>query len=287
MPSIRPVKLVIAAAILVAGGALRLPLERDFSNDLRQRQLAEEPLNLSLREQLGQSAFIALLGGFRSLVASYVELGHLTARQEGDWAKVEAAYALCTQLQPREYHYWDFRAQAFFPEAYEEFYYRDHAKGAIDEWLQQQYVDRSLEVQKEGLRHLPGESRLMWAIARTCQDFPRNKKANHAEAAYWFKKSYDANPRRWYLRNSWIYCLARDKENPEHRLQAWPLLLDMYNSGEPPQGDRTPTGTYLLAKLFPYVKARKPEVKLPPDLVPKAEQRIREYEAVQEKNQRR
>lgn len=278
MPSIRPIKLLVAFAVIVAGGAARMSLERDFSRDLLERRLVEEPLNLSLREQVGQSAFIALLGGFRSLVASFVELESLTAREEGDWAKVEAAYALCTQLQPREYHYWDFRAQASFPEAYEDFYYRDHVKGAIDGWLQQKYVDRSIEVQKEGLRHLPEESRLMWAIARTCQDFPRNKKASYEEAAYWFKKSYDTNPKRWYLRNSWIYCLARDRQNPERVMEAWPLLLDMYNSGEPPQGERTPTGSYLLAKIFPFVKARKPAVELPPDLALIAGQRIREYE---------
>ncbi|MES2707561.1 MAG: hypothetical protein V4726_13270 [Verrucomicrobiota bacterium] len=266
MPSVRPVKILLAAAILTAGGALRMPLEKNFSAELSARHLAEEPLKLSLREQLGQSVFIAVLGGFRSLVASVVELENLTAWQQGNWAKVEAAYRLCCQLQPREYHYWDFQAEANFPEAYEEFGYRDRVRSDVESWEKQKYVDRSVAVRKEALRYLPNESRLMWKLATTAQD-PRNRNFSNEEAAYWFKRAYEAYPRRRFLWWAHVYCIARI---PGRELEAWPMLLDMYNSGPQLNSERTATGTFLLVKIFPAVKKLKPDAELPPEVAAKA-----------------
>lgn len=274
MFSVRPVKVLLAAVILTAGGALRLPLERAFSADMRAKHLAEEPLNLTLREELGQSVFIAVLGGFRSLMASAIELENLTAWQQGNWAKVEAAYKLCSQLQPREFHYWDFQAEASFPEAYEDKLYRDQLRTAVDPWERQQYVERAMEVRKEALRYLPDEARLMWKLGYISED-RRNKRASNEEAAYWYKRAYEASPKRRFLWRFHVYCIARI---PGRELEAWPLLLDMYNSGPEPDKDRTPTGTFLLVKIFPYVKARKPDAELPPEVAAHAAEILQDME---------
>lgn len=275
MPSVRPVKILLAAVILAAGGAMRMPVEREFSAELLSSHLAEEPLKLSLREQLGQSVFIAVLGGFRSLVASVVELENLTAWQQGNWEKVEAAYKLCCQLQPRAYHYWDFQAEANFPEAYEDFAYRDRVRSDVDPWLKQKYVDRSMAVRKEALRYLPEEPRLMWKLATTAEDFRRNRRASYTEAAGWYKRAFEAAPHRRFYWRSYVYCIAR---SPGHELEAWPLLLDMYNSGTATDKDRTPTGTVLLYRLFPVIKAMKPDAALPPGAAEEAIKLLQDME---------
>lgn len=279
MFSIRPVKILLAVAVLVAGGAARLPLERRFSAELRTKNLAEEPLQLTLREQVGQSVFIAVLGGFRSLVASMIEVENLTAWQQGNWAKVEAAYKLCSQLQPREFHYWDFQAEASFVEAYEDMYYRDRVRTDIDPWLRQTFVDRAVAVRKESLRYLPKEARMFDKLGKIAEDFRRNRKASNEEAAYWYLKAFEARPRSRQYWRFHVYCIARIVGR---ELEAWPMLLDMYNSGE--ANDRTPTGTFLLVKLFPYYKALKPDAELPPEVAERASAILHEMDVKRRRN---
>ena len=72
--TIRWKKIALAFAVIVAGGAARLPVEQRHMESLRAQNLQERPLGLSLRDDLGQSLFIATLGGFRSPVASIMEL---------------------------------------------------------------------------------------------------------------------------------------------------------------------------------------------------------------------
>lgn len=73
--SIRWKSLLLALALIAAVGAIRLPLEQRYTENMRREQLLETPLNLSMRDELGQTFFIAVLGGFRSVVASLTGCG--------------------------------------------------------------------------------------------------------------------------------------------------------------------------------------------------------------------
>ena len=90
----------LALLVIVAGGVLRLPLEQGYTAEMRRRHLLEEPLDVSMRDELGQTFFIAVLGGFRSVVASILELKTITPWQQSNWGVVDEFYAICTKLQP-------------------------------------------------------------------------------------------------------------------------------------------------------------------------------------------
>ena len=92
--SIPPRRILLALAIIVAGGVLRLPFEQARTRDLQGRGILEPPLSASLRDELGQSFFIAVLGGFRSVVASLVELKTIRPWQERQWGLVDEYYAI-------------------------------------------------------------------------------------------------------------------------------------------------------------------------------------------------
>ena len=64
MTTIRPLKWLLAVLFLLVSGLARLPMEHAFAKELKTAELSEERLNLSLRDELGQSFFIAVLGGF-------------------------------------------------------------------------------------------------------------------------------------------------------------------------------------------------------------------------------
>ena len=269
MNTVRPRKWLMAALILLAGGIARLPLEHAFSKELQTHRLAEEKINLSLRDELGQSFFIAVIGGFRSLVASIVEVENLDAWQEQNWAKVDAAYTLCTRLQPREYHYWDFRAWMSSHNAFDYYLYEDMTRPGLQPWIRQNLVDHAIEVLKEGMEHLPNDYRLPRSLAMLMADFDKNRDANHFEASHWYHKAWELRPSLRFLRRNYVYNLAR---SPGHEIEAWPLLMEMYDSGPDPTSDRTATGMTLLVQLYPKVKAALPETILPEELTAKAPQ---------------
>lgn len=263
MNAVRPRKWLCAVLILLLGGLARLPLEIAFARELYTRQLSGERLNLSLRDELGQSFFIAVLGGFRSLVASIIEMQNIDTWQQQNYAKVDAAYALCTRLQPREYHYWDFRSWMSAYNAYNYYKYEDLTRPGLQPWIRQNLVDHGIAVLKEGMKHLPDDYRLPRSLAMLASDFGRNRHANYEEAAFWYHKAWELRPSHRFLWRNYVYNLARA---PGREADAWPLLLEMYESGPPPRGDRTPTGITLLARLYPIVKALRPGTTLPPDV---------------------
>ena len=263
MNAVRPWKWLAAALLLSLGGLARLPLERAFARELQARQLAEAPFNLSLRDELGQSCFVAVLGGFRSLVASLIEIQNLDAWQRQEWPKVDAAYALCTRLQPREYHYWDFRAWMSSYNAFDYYKYEDQSRPGLQPWLRQNLVDHAIQVLQEGMKHLPSDYRLPRAIAMLASDFEKNQRADYLVASQWWHLAYSLRPAHRFLWRNYVYNLARA---PGHELEAWPLLLDMYATGPDPASDRTPTAITLLVQLFPAVKQALPDAALPPEV---------------------
>ncbi len=56
----------------------------------------------TLREQLGQSATLAALGGLRSLVSIYITLHAHDAWQMTDWETVERDYQMIITMSPRD-----------------------------------------------------------------------------------------------------------------------------------------------------------------------------------------
>ena len=62
-------RIAVVMAILVAVGAIKLPVERDLAARHREEYFRGVEFNLDLREKLGQLGFIAALSGFRAIVA--------------------------------------------------------------------------------------------------------------------------------------------------------------------------------------------------------------------------
>ncbi len=282
MTAIRPSKWLLAAFILLTGGLIRLPLEQAFSKDLERESLSEARLNLSLRQELGQSTFIAVLGGFRSLVASVVEIQAIKPWQQQNYAKVEASYALCTTLQPRNWRYWDWRAWMSSHNAFEYYTWEDLSRPGLKPQLRQNLIDHAIKVLKNGMEHLPLDFRLPYAIARLAGDFRKNQQADHYQAAQWYYRAFQLRPRYRFLYRAYVYELAKA---PGHELEAWRLLVEMFNSGpiNDSNSDRTKTGMTLMVTLFPTIKTLQPDTVMPPELVPEASRILAEEAARREK----
>jgi hypothetical protein len=257
----------IALLIVLAGGAARLPMEQAYTNGMRQAGLLETPLNLSMRDELGQSLFIAVLGGFRSVVASIMELKAITPWQLSNWGVVDELYSICTRLQPREVHYWETRAWHLAVNARDTYMLDSMLTEANRHALAQQYVEKGISVVREGLQYNPGSWKL-WDRLGYYQSMPYNENPDHAEAADSFAKASGTTGALKFLWRKHVYEVARTTGDAEpvfgREVEAWDKLLALYNSGD--GLDRTPSVEVELIRLYLLFSDKHPEFKLPWEL---------------------
>src|SRR5436189_5770389 len=98
---------LVALAVLIALGALRLPIERDLAALHRQEHFRGVEFNLDLREKLGQLGFIAALSGFRAIVADALFIQAHVAWERTEWGRILLLFRHITTLQPRVLLFWD------------------------------------------------------------------------------------------------------------------------------------------------------------------------------------
>ena len=82
------IRLLVALAILVAVGGIKLPIERDLATLHRQEYFRGVEFNLDLREKLGQLGFVAALSGFRAIVADALFIQAHVAWERTEWGRI-------------------------------------------------------------------------------------------------------------------------------------------------------------------------------------------------------
>ena len=101
-------KLLGGALVLLAFGAVRLPVERAVEQRLVEEEFIYQRVGLGMMEKLGQGGFAAALGGFRPLIANFYYIkAYVDAMEKEEWGRVDQTYGLITTLQPRNAYYWD------------------------------------------------------------------------------------------------------------------------------------------------------------------------------------
>lgn len=107
MKSRRP---LLAVAVLLAAGALRLPVERAMTADFRQAGLLSPPLEPDLKKRIGQDSWAIALAGLRTFVATIAHLQATERFNACNWPDLEEAMETTVQLSPRGPYYWDMGA---------------------------------------------------------------------------------------------------------------------------------------------------------------------------------
>jgi len=219
-------KTIYALLIVVAFGLVRLPVESGLERDLRRRGLHSGALDLSLREQLGQASFVAVLGGFRSLVASLLALAAQDAWEDVQWGEVEGFYKIITRLQPRVVNYWDSAGHHMAYNAASYYQYDEEQPPALRKKLYDGYVQRGIEFFEDGILNRPDNYNLLGRLAVICQD--RLRPPNECRAADLFAEAISKKgiPKRYrrYLGYALAKCPGREQE-------AYDLLRELYLEG--------------------------------------------------------
>ncbi len=226
---------LLAGVILLVWGIVRLPVEREIA---RAKAAAGTPeFNLALRERLGQSGFIAALGGYRALVASLMWIEAHSAWADTDWARMHFLMGNVVTLQPRAWIYWD-RAAWHMAWNASVSARRDggHRREALAARAERQFFDLGRDYLERGLANNP-ES---WELARTLAMFLQEKMKDPCGSSAAYTRAAQQKGAPQFLRRFAAYQLS---ECPGSEAEAYQLLRGLYLENE---GHHLPT---LLTKL--------------------------------------
>jgi len=153
---IRKRKWTVIAALILITGLIRGPIEDGMLKDYRKSGFLPAYTTISMADQVGSQASIAMLGGLRFLIATYVQLDAWTKWQDGKWEDLMERYQLVTILQPRDSESWieygwhlAYNASAWMLDD------RQDLTPTERKILSKEYIDRGIAVLEEGLLWCP------------------------------------------------------------------------------------------------------------------------------------
>ncbi|MGI9088187.1 MAG: hypothetical protein ACR2HH_10685 [Chthoniobacterales bacterium] len=218
---------------LLAFGGLRLPLEHAlYLEHIRRGLPSPPPLDLSLREQIGQLGFVAALGGFRSLVADYLFIQAHVAWERTDWSRLLLLLREVTTLQPHAILFWDIAAWHMAWNASTAALNNPaQPRAALRIKAQREYFDLGKDFLERGITNNPDHPQLYLALARLY----REKYQDHARAAEYFALAAEKPGAPSYAKRFAAYELS---DCPGRERPAYEQLLALYQQGE---RERLPT----------------------------------------------
>ena len=240
-------RIAAVIALLLLFGAVKFPLEKSISDAHRTAYFHGAKLNLSLREQVGQGAFVAALSGFRGVIADVLSLQANDAWQNTEWNRVILLYDQITTLQPRVTLHWEMGAYYM---AY------DAAQAALNDPQQprqalrvkasREYRRLGREFLERGIRNNPDR----YVLYNRLGALLMNKVGDHQGAYEAYAKAAEFPDCMGYEKRFAAYELSKC---PGKEAQAYALLVKLYRMGP---REHTPT-------LLQRLQAMEESLKIP------------------------
>ncbi len=232
--------LLVLALIFAAFVPLKLNMEAACD------RIAPATLSIGLREQIGQSAFIAVLGGFRSVIADLLFIDAYSAWERTDWTYLLLRLRQATELQPRAILFWEMAGWHMAWNAGTAALEDDSKSPAARRRLQHDYLELGRDFLVRGIAHNPEKPELYEALARLYRD----KFHDHARAAENFEKASRLPGHHSYDERFSAYELA---ECEGREREAYDRLRALYQRGEKER----------LPRLINQLRAMEQRLKIP------------------------
>jgi hypothetical protein len=225
---------VLGLAILAAG-VLRMPIERQLTDDLHEAGLLPPKLEQRTGEKIGQTFSAVSLGGLRTLVATFLNLRAFTFFTEQRWGDVGDTYEMIVDLAPRTRYYWDTGSwhQAYNAASY--FLYGSELPPLRRKANWRASILRGHEFLERGIRHNPEDPVLKHRLGTLLSD--PNKIAAFGDPGEAYEAAYRAYMSAANTPNSPVfskrfalYSLARV---PGREKDALELLKEIEADGGP------------------------------------------------------
>lgn len=218
-------KYSMVIALLLITGLLRVPLEKQLSGQLISTGLLQPPPGKTLREQLGQSATLAALGGLRSLVSIYMTLHAHEAWQMTDWETVERDYRLITTIEPRDIDNWIKGGWHLWANASANVEMNESLPEGLREKMRHEYIDKGIKFLQQGIENNPQAAKPWLELAFVL----REKKHDYCAAANAYQEALKLPHAPGYTIRFVGYMLARC---PGKEREAYYHLRQLYDQGK-------------------------------------------------------
>jgi hypothetical protein len=215
---------LLAVVVLAAGGLLRLPAEQSITAGFREKGLLAAPLELGLKEQIGQNSSAIALAGLRTLVATFTHLQATEAFTACNWPDVEKSMETTVQLSPRGPYYWDMGAWHMAYNA-SSWYRLDaglppvRAKAEARRW-----IEKGRHFYERGIANNPGDWQLPSLLGQLLSDARREPDDQAAVEA--FRKAVATGKAPLHIHRQRFFAEARAGADPAEMLAAVRSLLE-------------------------------------------------------------
>jgi hypothetical protein len=234
---------VLILVALLGWGAVRMPIERALFAERARQHLTAAPLDLDLREQVGQLGFLAALSGFRAMVADLLFIQAHVAWERTEWSRVLLLFRQITALQPRSILFWEMAAwHMAWNASAAALNDPSQPRLALRVKAQREFIALGREFLEQGIRRNPDRPQLYEALARLY----REKYRDHARAAEYYELAASKPGAPAYARRFAAYELSH-VEGRER--EAYERLRALYDEGE---RERLPT----LIRRLKYLEER-------------------------------
>lgn len=230
----------VAILLLAVFGAAKMPVEQSLDAAQKAVLLRSVPIDLDLRERLGQMGFLAALSGFRSALAAYLWIEAHNAWERTEWGRMSGLFDTVTTLQPRSNLYWDMAAwHMAWNASVAALNDESQPSEALRIRNQRQYFKLGRDYLERGLKNNPGSAFLYERLGVLLRD----KMDDHCGAAEAFLKASQLPGAPPYMARFAGYelskCAGRERE-------AYDLLKKLYDKGTE---ERKPTLVTTLQEL--------------------------------------
>ena len=216
---------LIALAVLIVAGVLKLPVERDLTTLHRQEHFRGVEFNLDLREKIGQLGFIAALSGFRAIVADALFIQAYSAWEDTEWGRMLLLFRHVTTLQPHALLFWDTAAwHMAWNASVAAMDDKTQPRLALRVKAQREYFAMGKDFLERGIKNNPDRPELYEALARL---YKEKYKDHESASEYYAKAAALPGAAPWDRRFSAYelsYCEGRERE-------AYGRLRHLYDEG--------------------------------------------------------
>ena len=237
---ISPWRSLAALLFLGLAGAMILPWQVELQYRAKAAGFRSISLNLGLREQIGQSGFLAALSGFRSPLAAILWIQAHSAWEKTEWGRMASLFDTVTTLQPHALFYWDIAAwHMAWNASMAAIQDTKQSSEMLRQRASRQYIALGRDILERGIKNNPDDYLLYASLGRLARD----REQDHAAAADAFSKAASFANAPAYFKRFAAYELAKV---PGRERETYDRLRALYDEGPK---ERVPTLLSLLHTL--------------------------------------
>jgi hypothetical protein len=225
-------RIAAALAALLLFGGVKFQMEQAIDQAHRNAYFRGAHLNLSLREQIGQGAFLAALSGFRGVIADILSLEANEAWQNTQWSRVIMLYNQITTLAPRMVLHWEMAANYMaFDASVSVLEDPRQPRQALRVKASREYIQVGRDFLERGIRNNPDRHALYSRLGFLLME----KLKDHQGAYEAYTQASKFPDALGYEERFAAYELSKC---PGKEAQAYALLVEIYRRGK---REQTPT----------------------------------------------